>query len=321
MTKKKENLIWKSIAVLAFVLPIIITLTLIGASLNQGKAVKAQTDRMTCENKIPIGESLDRSNDLINDIYLQIQTIYRTIPGQINAAANMITGAQACDLDNCKPVCSDTSCYGPAGKIKCGDFSCDAPFSCPCNQCSCSGDSCSASCNCNCQPGCCYCSPPCIDRCEPQTCKGKICPDLDIPNQLVADAFNDIDAAYEAVIAIYGKEAEETEAIGEDIMLPEETADDRITQEEAIRRKLIRARIDFSECTIPLSQMEEVAQGYLTYREPLLCAEVFEYGSFPQERLDYCRDVCEEYNEEGEAASRECIECLCGSYLNYFCCH
>jgi hypothetical protein len=323
MIKKEENLIWKTIALLALVLPILITVFLITISLDQGEEASAQSSRMTCEEKIPIGETIDRSADLLNDVYHEIEKIYRTIPGQIEAANMMISGAQQCDLDNCKPVCSDTSCYGPKDEAPlCGDFLCDAPSFCPCETCECDGPDCSASCNCQCTPnGCCVCSPFCIAECEPQTCKGKICPDLDIPNKLVADAFNDIDNAYEAITAIYGEEAEETEEIGDDIMLPEETEDDRITQEEAIRRKLARARITFNQCTIPLTQMESVTKGDLTYTEPVICQEVFEYASFPQERLDFCQDVCKEYDQEGQAASRECIECICGSYLNFFCCH
>jgi hypothetical protein len=324
MVNQRKKFIWKVIAFSAFLLPIIITIFLIGTFFHQEKEVVAQSTKMTCETKIPIGEAIDRSSDLLNDIYYEIEKIYRTIPGQIDAAATMIAGAQECDLDHCKPVCSDTSCYGPkdTAPLCPGDFLCDPPSFCPCDTCSCIGTSCSESCYCQCTPyNCCHCDPYCIAQCEPQTCKGKICPDLDIPNKLVLDAFNDINKAYEAVIAIYGKEAEETEEIGNDIILPEETEDDRITQEEAIRRKLSRARIEFNQCTIPLTQMEEVVQGNLTYTEPIICQKIFEQASFPQERADFCRDVCEEYNEEGKAISRECIECLCGSYLNYFCCH
>ncbi len=329
MIKQGDNIIWHIVAVLALALPILATIFLAGASLHQNKEVVAQTSRMTCEEKIPIGEAIDRSSDMINDIYRQIEIIYRTIPGQIDAAKMMIAGAQECDLDNCKPVCSDTSCYAQKKHSECpGDFTCDPMGTCGCSDCTCSGDDCdslSGSCTCNCTDelygGCCLCSPFCIPKCEPQTCKGKICPDLDIPHLLVIDAFNDIDNAYEIVKATYGEEAEATEEIGEDIMFPEETADDRITQEEAIRRKLALSRIKFNECTIPLSQMEEVAQGNLSYKEPLVCGDIFERASFPKTRLDYCQDVCEEYNEEGRSASRECIECLCGSYLNFFCCH
>jgi len=148
------------------------------------KDISAQGQTLVCDTKIPIGEAVDRTSDLLNDMYKELETIYRTIPGQIEFAKEMIAGAQKCDLDYCKPVCSDTSCYARKKDTMCpGDFACSGG-NCSCSECSCNGDDCEGTtggCTCNCEDktkgGCCLCSPFCIAKCEPQTCKGKICPE------------------------------------------------------------------------------------------------------------------------------------------------
>ena len=292
------------------------------------KTISAQEQSFVCDTKIPIGEAVDRTSDLLNDMYKELETIYRTIPGQIDFAEQMIAGAKDCDLDYCKPVCSDTSCYARKKDIMCpGDFACMAG-SCSCSECSCSGDDCngsSGSCSCNCQDetkgGCCLCSPFCEARCEAQTCKGKICPDLQLPNILVDDAFQDIDNAFKKIKAMYGEDAEESEEIGNDIMLASEDEDDRLTQEEAIQRKLNKARIEFNNCTIPASKEQDVLSGKIVRTRAMICQDVLaQHGALPQGSIEECTEVCKEYNTKNEI-SIECTQCLCGSLINYFCCH
>lgn len=291
----------------------------------QEKAL-AQNQNLVCETKIPIGESVDRTSDLLNDMYKELETIYRTIPGQIQAAQEMINGSQKCDLDHCKPVCVDTSCYARKKDVICpGDFTC-TDGSCPCSECICEGEDCGgSSCACNCEDelegGCCLCSPFCIATCVEKTCKGKICPDLELPNILVIDAFEDINNSFEKIKAMYGKDAEESEEIGDDIRLKTESENDRITQEEAIQRKLNRARIEFNNCTIPLSRQEDVISGKIVLTQPTICQDVLaQHGALPAERIEECKDICEKYNEPGKM-SIECTQCLCGSLINYFCCY
>ena len=63
-----------------------------------------RSQSFVCDTKIPIGEAVDRTSDLLNDMYKELETIYRTIPGQIDSAEQMIAGAKDCDLDHCKPL-------------------------------------------------------------------------------------------------------------------------------------------------------------------------------------------------------------------------
>ena len=215
--------------------------------LNQQEKISAQDQNLTCDTKIPIGESVDRTSDLLNDIYKELETIYRTIPRQIEAAQEMIEGAQKCNLDNCKPVCVDTSCYG----------------------------------NSICPDG----SPFCVAKCVEKTCKGKICPDLEAPNQLVDDAFEKINHSFEQINNLYGNSAEE------------------------IKRKLDQARIEFNNCA-------KIAET-MTIR----CRDVFDQnGQFPLEKIEECKSVCEG-NKKTTGINIECLECVCGSSINYFCCH
>ena len=120
---------------------------------------------------------------------------------------------------------------------------------------------------------------------------------------------------------MYGKDAEKSEEIGDDIRLKTESEDDKITREEAIRRKLNRARMEFDNCTIPSSRQEDVISGKITLTKPIICQDVLaQHGALPEERLEECKDVCEKYNKPGKT-SIECAQCLCGSFINYFCCH
>jgi len=296
--------------------------------MNGQENISAQEQSFVCDTKIPIGEAVDRTSDLLNDMYKELETIYRTIPGQIEFAKQMIAGARECDLDYCKPVCSDTSCYARQKDTMCpGDFACTGG-NCSCSECTCEGDDCQGTtggCTCNCEDetagGCCLCSPFCIASCEAQTCKGKICPDLQIPNMLVNDAFQDIDNAFEKIKAMYGEDAEESEEIGRDIRLASEDDDDRLTQEEAIQRKLNKARIEFNNCTIPSSKEQDVLSGKIVRTKAVICGDVLsQYGALPAERIEECVETCKEYNTGGDI-SIECTQCLCGSLINFFCCH
>jgi len=264
--------------------------------MNGQENISAQEQSFVCDTKIPIGEAVDRTSDLLNDMYKELETIYRTIPGQIEFAKQMIAGARKCDLDYCKPVCSDTSCYSSQNNNSlCGDFTCEGK--------------------------CCFPTPFCEASCEAQTCKGKICPDLQIPNMLVNDAFQDIDNAFEKIKAMYGEDAEESEEIGSDIRLASEDEDDRLTQEEAIQRKLNKARIEFNNCTIPSSKEQDVLSGKIVRTQAVICGNVLsQYGALPAERIEECTEICKEYNTGGDI-SIECTQCLCGSLINFFCCH
>ncbi len=201
-----------------------------------------QNQNLVCDTKIPIGESVDRTSDLLNDIYVELETIYRTIPRQIEGAQEMIKATQKCNLDNCQPVCVDISCYEE-------DFGCGSS---------------------------------CVAKCVEKTCKGKICPDLEITNQLVNDSFEKISRSFEQINNLYGNSTEE------------------------IKRKLDQARIEFNNCA-------KVAET-----KAIRCRDIFDQkGQFPLEKIEECKSVC----EGEEKTTEKCLGCICGSSINYFCCH
>jgi len=226
-----------------FIIPVLGLILLGSVSVQSQNSV--QNQNLVCDTKIPIGESVDRTSDLLNDIYVELETIHRTIPRQIEAAQEMIKAAQKCNLDHCQPVCVDVSCYEE-------DFGC--------------GSSCTA-------------------KCVEKTCKGKICPDLEITNQLVNDTFEKINYSFERINNLYGKSAEE------------------------IKGKLDQARIEFNNCA-------KIAET-----KAIRCRDIFDQnGQFPLEKIEECKSICEG-NKKTTETSIECLECICGSSINYFCCH
>lgn len=225
-----------------FIIPVLGLILLGSVSVQSQNSV--QNQNLVCDTKIPIGESVDRTSDLLNDIYVELETIYRTIPRQIEAAQEMVKAAQKCNLDHCQPVCVDISCYEE-------DFGC--------------GSSCAA-------------------KCVEKTCKGKICPDLEITNQLVNDTFEKINYSFERINNLYGNSDEE------------------------IERKLDQARIEFNNC------------AKITETRAMRCRDIFDQdGQFPLEKIKECKSVCEG-NKKTTGINIECLECICDSSINYFCC-
>ena len=247
---------------------------------NQQEKISAQNQNLICDTKIPIGESVDISSDLLNDIYIELEAIYHTIPKQIEAAQEMVTAARKCNLDNCQPVCVDISCYA--------DFKCEPSGTCPCEECICSSEDCSPNCSCDCgdesDNGCCSCEPFCIAKCVEKTCKGKICPDLEFPNQLVNNTFEKINHSFQEINNLYGNNTKE------------------------IREKLDQARTEFNNC----------AKNIET--KTIRCRDILNQdGQFPLEKIEECKSVCEE-NKKTTEINTACLECICGSSINYFCC-
>jgi len=142
---------------------------------NQKKEVFAENETLKCETKIPIGETIDNTSDLLNDVYVEMKTIYNIVPRQINAAEEMIKAARECSLGNCQPVCVDISCHSSSLGDK---------------------DN--------------LCKPLCKTECVEKKCKGKICPDLEFINDLINGHFEMINDSFEKINDLY---AENTEKI------------------------------------------------------------------------------------------------------------
>jgi len=153
---------------------LVLLLIYIGANLEkQKKEVFAENKTLVCNTKIPIGEAVDETSDLLNNVYVEMKNIYDTVPSQINAAKEMIKAVQACNLKNCQPVCVDISCYSSS----LGDEN-------------------------N------LCSPNCKTKCIAKECQGKICPDLGLIDDLISDYFEKIDKSFKEINNLYAENIE-----------------------------------------------------------------------------------------------------------------
>ncbi len=136
--------------------------------INQKKEVFAENEILNCEIKIPIGETIENTSDLLNDVYVEMKNIYDIIPDQINAAKEMIKATQECSLGNCQPVCVDIGC----NSLLLGDE-----------------DS--------------LCEPLCNAECIEKECKGRICPDLGFINDLINSHFETINDSLKKINNLY----------------------------------------------------------------------------------------------------------------------
>ena len=234
------------------IIGIILGLTLIFAGfnlINQKKEVSAEDKTLRCETKIPIGETIDNTSDLLNDVYVEMKNIYDIVPNQINATEEMIKAARECSLGNCQPVCVDISCYS----FSLGDE-----------------DS--------------LCEPSCRAECIEKECKGKICPDLGFINDLINSHFEMIDDSYEKINNLYTDNTEK------------------------INKKLEQARREFNACSNSETS------------ETIRCKDILDKNyEFSDEKIKECEKFCGE-NKKAEEMNPACLECLCVSSANYFCC-
>jgi hypothetical protein len=218
-------------------------------SVNQKKEVFAENETLTCNTKIPIGEATDHTSDLLNNIYVEMKNIYDIVPNQVSAVKKMIKAVNECNIENCQPVCVDISCYSSTLGDKEG-----------------------------------ICSPDYEAKCVEKECKGKICPDLGLVDNLIDDYYEKINSSFEEINNLYTKNIEK---IDEEIKL---------------------SREEFNNCT-----QNETSK---TVR----CQNIFnEDYMFSAEKIKECELFCGE-NKKAEEMTSACLECLCSSSINYFCC-
>ena len=218
--------------------------------INQKKEVSAENEILKCETKIPIGETIDATSNLLNDVYVEMKNIYDIVPDQINAAKEMIKAAQECSLGNCQPVCVDISCYSSS----LGDEN-------------------------N------LCDPSCKSKCIEKECQGKICPDLGFINNLINSHFEAINDSFEKINNLY------------------------IENIEKIDKGLEQSREEFDNCS------------HIKTAETIRCQDIFDANyEFSTEKIKECENLCGE-NKKAEEMNSACLECLCVSPANYFCCH
>jgi len=230
-------------------LSLILISVFIGFNLiNQKENVFAdEPESLVCKTKIPIGETIEDTSDLLDDIYVELKNIYDIVPNQIKAAEEMIKAVQNCNLENCQPVCVDISCYSSS-----------------------LGD----------EDG--LCTPPYKAECVEKECKGKICPDLEFINNLISLQFENIDKSFEKINNIYAEKIKD------------------------INDGLEKSREEFDNCS------------KIKTAETIRCQDVLNKDyEFTVEKNKECENFCEKTGEITPA----CLECLCGSSINYFCCN
>jgi len=228
-----------------------LSLSFIGFNfINQKKEVSAENEILKCETKIPIGETINATSDLLNDVYIEMKNIYDIVPDQIRTAKEMIKAAQECSLGNCQPVCVDISCYSSS----LGDENnlCDPPY-----------------------------EPKCVEK----ECKGKICPDLEFINNLINSHFEAIDDSFKKINDLY------------------------IENIEKINKGLEQSREEFNNCS------------NIKTAETIRCQDIFDANyEFSAEKIKECENFCGE-NKKTDEMNSACLECLCISPTNYFCCY
>lgn len=217
--------------------------------INQKKEVFAENEILECKTEIPIGETINTTSDLLNDVYVEMKNIHDIIPDQIKATKEMIKAAQECSLGNCQPVCVDISCYS-----------------------SLLGDENN------------LCDPSCESKCVEKECQGKICPDLEFINNLINSHFEAINNSFEKINNLYIENIKE------------------------IDKELKQSREEFSNCSS------------IKTAETIRCQDIFDTNyEFSAEKIKECENFCGE-NKKADEMNSACLECLCASPVNYFCC-
>ena len=266
----------------------VVVLSISSFYLSNLKSGFAQTGIFTkCDEKIPIGETIEATGNILDDIYVALQIAYQEITFEINTANEILDklgkDAKDCDLSVCKPTCYD---MGPGlnlklylGPIPIGRY------------------------------------PACVAVCENDfigketPCQGVPCPDIEIPEELLKESREKLVETQTKIVNILEGLEPELVRVTEDIAYPWENEETKISKIEFARRKLARARSDFDK-----HRMTE--QDWLAYGEDRLiaeatarCSEVLrEEFYWPSLWPEDCKEKCEE-----NPYDMGCQKCLCGS--------
>ena len=330
-----NKLLNKKITILPFFLFLFLALLsfiFFDSNYNQNK-VNAQ--EIVCDPQIPIGEAVEKTNELLEILYQNVKTIEVASDNQLNASYsgkdNIYSLAYQCRPYQeacwtiCRPVCIRV---------------CDKEGNCWCEW---------------------HCAP------EALTCNGRPCPSFIVEAdsgqinlfEEARDSYKEIEKSQKEI-----KKAveEKSETIDPDILSSSELqilensfntiiqpipglggfssfselfphlyvdykwAVDlidsalggifKITKEEFIKRKLNKARLEFDRCHLTPLEWKMVEQGKLSPRYTTRCRTVLETNL--SRKIDA---VCETTCLLMGANSDECKKCTsCKSLLNYFCC-
>jgi hypothetical protein len=295
---------------LKFIITLIIVFLVLSGFVVFLKNPKAETlaqSEIICDKKIPIGEAMDETIELLDPIFQELQRIHQTIPNQITAAREMLnvlgniatdteTGEvklpENCDISNCMPVCINTP------------LRIDLKYWCFFT----------------------ITYPACVPICYPGPCLGRICPDLNLGYSMVQDSYNEIIESQERIKKLITEEIISGNALTEFFRkIGQVLKITGLRKSREIELFLNKARTEFSNCPIPQADWPKIERGEISPREAIRVKEVIENEyALPEKTLQDCQKECQEecHNKPTSEKCQACIfNCVYGSILNWFCCH
>ncbi|MDI6882916.1 MAG: hypothetical protein QMC93_00355 [Patescibacteria group bacterium] len=255
-----------------------------------------------CSKKIPIGEAMTETVNILDDIYVSLQRIHQEVGLEINTATNILNSlgkeAKNCDFSVCKASCQDV---GPSLtlELKALGFTI-AKY------------------------------PACLTICEtklgelfdiPQLerpCFGKLCPDLAPVGEIFDQSIKIIEDFGQKILkSLYCQQEgqvkpglicakEDLKRVEEDIVRGKENEETFISKIEFVRRKLNRAREDFEKWAMSEYDWQKVERGELTPRIFMRCYEALEAGVYWPEVWSGCQNNCKD-----NPFDFQCRKCLC----------
>jgi hypothetical protein len=296
----KKSLILKIIAILFFLIIIFSFLGILNNQKNVFADDQQTSGELDCGKEIPLGEAIEKTNELLGEIVQELDSIRENIYYQTTAAEEMINLAKQCDLSTAN--CSPGQCEVSENSYECepcldGYF--DPVWVCTewsvCH-------------NQVCQ--------------NPGPCQGEVCPEQEIQTE-----FNKTESAYNSVQSsknkifnlIDGNNEFLCDKLNEDIrgatkcsqaclLNPGAEGCPKINAREAIRRKLYLSRNEFDKCYVPPVDWAKILRGELSGKMLFPCPSVVQ----EEGGLSYYTKTTEE--KDGKEVF------LCTNNHNWFCC-
>lgn len=274
----------KIILIIALViLALILVVAAFLANPKNSFSVSAQEIRMaplTCDEPIPVGIVIEKTSDLMNDIYMELfkaSGFFDKAVGRITTDVAGLSGDEICDYSKCRPKVVDAG----------AKVSLDVDFGIFGGQKSVLGLN--------------------IPYCNAKNCEGNPCPNLTETHRILGEQRAGIQAAYTNIHKFI---TETTELVTEDINKTDPNdKGEKITRPEAIKRwlQVVREWLSPStetgkqSCALSNLERKRVADGTAGNRFPMRCADALsQYLYWPKTWSEKCVNLCKEGREEGE---------------------
>lgn len=281
--------------ILIIALVILALILVVAAFLSNPKnsfSVSAQEIRMaplTCDEPIPVGIVIEKTSDLMNDIYMELfkaSGFFDKAVGRITTDVAGLSGDEICDYSKCRP-----KVVNAGAKV-----SLDVDFGILMGQKSVLGLN--------------------IPYCNAKNCEGNPCPNLTETHRILGEQRAGIQAAYTNIHKFI---TETTELVTEDINKTDPNdKGEKITRPEAIKRwlQVVREWLSPStetgkqSCALSNLERKRVADGTAGNRFPMRCADALsQYLYWPKTWSEKCVNECKE-GIKGTGIADPCINCL-----------